>query len=82
MKLIIANKNYSSWSLRPWLLLRVKNIPFEEERIPLDRPDTKERILAHSPAGKMPVLIDDATVVWDSLAIAEYLAERFPDRGL
>ena len=82
MKLVIANKNYSSWSLRAWLLLRVKNIPFEEERIPLDRPDTKERILAHSPAGKVPVLIDDAIVVWDSLAIAEYLAERFPDRGL
>ena len=82
MKLVIGNKNYSSWSLRPWLLMRVKNIPFEEQRIPLDQPDTKERVLAYSPAGKVPVLIDEGIIVWDTLAIVEYLAEKFPDRAL
>jgi glutathione S-transferase len=82
MKLVIGNKNYSSWSLRAWLLMRVKNIPFAEERIPLDQPDTKASILAHSAAGRVPVLIDDGTTVWDTLAIAEYLAEKYPDRGL
>ena len=82
MKLIIGNKNYSSWSLRAWLLMRVNNIAFEEERIPLDQPDTKQRILACSPGGRVPVLIDGATIIWDTLAIAEYLAEKFPEKGL
>jgi glutathione S-transferase len=78
MKLIIGNKNYSSWSLRTWLLMRVKGIAFEEERIPLDQPGTKAAILKHSAAGRVPVLIDGDTTVWDTLAIAEYLAEKFP----
>lgn len=78
MKLVIANKNYSSWSLRAWLALRAVGQPFEEIRVLLDQPDTHERILAHSPSGKVPCLIDGALVVWDSLAIIETLAERFP----
>ena len=82
MKLVIGNKNYSSWSLRPWLLLRQAGIAFDEQRIPLDQPDSKARMLAVSPAGRVPVLIDDAITVWDSLAICEYLAERFADAQL
>ncbi|MDP3295962.1 MAG: glutathione S-transferase family protein [Nevskia sp.] len=82
MKLVIGNKNYSSWSLRPWLALRVAGIAFEEQRIPLDEPDSKARMLAVSPAGRVPVLIDGSTVIWDSLAICEYAAERFPSSGL
>ena len=78
MKLIIGNKNYSSWSLRAWLALRAVNQPFEEERVLLDRPDTREQILRFSPAGLVPCLIDDRLTVWDSLAIIEYLAEHFP----
>lgn len=78
MKLVIGNKNYSSWSLRPWIALKHFGIPFEEIRIPLDQPQTRARILEHSPAGKVPCLIDGAVTVWDSLAILEYLAEREP----
>jgi glutathione S-transferase len=76
--LYIGNKNYSSWSLRPWVLMRSFDIAFEEVRITLNEPDTAARIRARSPSGRVPVLHDDATVVWDSLAIAEYLAERHP----
>ena len=76
--LYIGNKNYSSWSLRPWVLMKVAGIPFTEQRIVLDRPDTASQILAKSPSGRVPCLYDDATLVWDSLAIAEYLAERYP----
>lgn len=82
MKLVIGNKNYSSWSLRPWLAMRQLDIPFEEILIPLDQPDTKVRILAHSPGGKVPILKDGDITVWESLAIMEYLAETFPDRGV
>ena len=82
MKLVIGNKNYSSWSLRPWLALAHAGAPFEEELIPLDRPDTAARIGAISPAGKVPILIDVANTVWESLAILEYLAETFPGAGL
>ncbi|MGJ4997114.1 glutathione S-transferase family protein [Bradyrhizobium sp. HKCCYLS3077] len=84
LKLVIGNKNYSSWSMRPWLALRGAGIAFEEIVIPLytDDPADKARILAHSPAGKVPVLVDGATTVWDSLAIIEYAAERFPQAGL
>jgi glutathione S-transferase len=82
MRLIIGNKNYSSWSLRAWLPLRQCRIAFEEERIALFEPGYKQRILNYSPAGKVPVLIDGSTIVWESLAIGEYLAERFPDFGL
>jgi glutathione S-transferase len=82
MRLLIGNKNYSSWSLRAWLPLRHLNLPFEEERVALFEPGYKERILAHSPAGRVPVLVDGDVTVWDSLAIGEYLADKFPDRGL
>lgn len=80
MKLVIGNKNYSSWSLRPWLAMKVAGIAFEEERIPLYQPESKARILAHNPAGKVPCLVDAARgiTVWDSLAILEYLAESHP----
>jgi glutathione S-transferase len=82
MRLIIGNKNYSSWSLRAWLPLRHLNVPFEEERVALFEPGYEERILAHSPAGRVPVLIDGDLTVWDSLAIGEYLADKLPDHGL
>ena len=69
--LVIGNKNYSSWSLRPWLLLKQADIPFEEILIPLYQGDYKARILDLSPSGKVPCLIDGNVAVWDSLAIAE-----------
>ncbi|MEO8203409.1 MAG: glutathione S-transferase family protein [Betaproteobacteria bacterium] len=78
MKLVVGNKNYSSWSLRPWLAMKVAGIAFSEERIPLYGPGSKEQILAYSPAGKVPCLVDGALAVWDSLAICETLAERHP----
>lgn len=82
MKLVIANKNYSSWSLRPWLLLRHADIPFEEERVSFLDPEFSARVRRHSPTGKVPVLVDGALVVWDSLAICEYVAERFAQHQL
>ena len=84
LKLVIGNKNYSSWSMRPWLAMRANNIAFEEIFIPLytDNKADKDRILSFSPAGKVPTLIDGDVTVWDSLAILEYLAERFPDKKL
>jgi glutathione S-transferase len=82
MRLIFGNKNYSSWSLRAWLPLKHCGIAFEDERIALFEPGYKERIQRHSPAGKVPVLIDGSTIVWESLAIGEYLAETFPTLGL
>jgi len=78
MRLIIGNKNYSSWSLRAWIALKQLGIPFEEERVALFEPGYKARILKYSAAGKVPALIDGTTVVWESLAIGEYLAEKFP----
>ena len=78
MLLVIGNKNYSSWSLRPWLAMKVLGLAFEEQRVALYTPQAKAELLRHSPAGKAPILIDGATVVWDSLAILEYLAERYP----
>jgi len=78
MKLIIGNKNYSSWSLRAWLAARATGQLFEEIRIPLFIPGSRERILAHSPSGKVPCLIDHGLAVWDTLAICEYLAEKSP----
>jgi glutathione S-transferase len=75
MKLVIGNKNYSSWSLRPWLALKMAGIAFEEVRIPLDQPDTKAKILRYSPTGKVPCLVDGDLTVWDSLAICEYVNE-------
>jgi len=82
LTLVIGNKNYSSWSLRPWLAMKQTGIPLVEQRIALYQPDSRRRVLEHSPSGKVPVLKDGATTVWDSLAILEYLAEVFPDRGL
>jgi glutathione S-transferase len=82
LKLIIGNKNYSSWSLRPWLAMKVANIPFEEEVISLDASDFKTRVSAFSGSGKVPVLVDQNIHVWESLAILEYLAERFPQAKL
>jgi len=78
MLLVIGNKNYSSWSLRPWLAMKVLGIPFEEKRIPLYGPESKRELLQYSPAGKVPCLVDGELRVWDSLAILEYLAERHP----
>src|SRR6201988_4890279 len=84
LTLVIGNKNYSSWSMRPWLALRASNIPFEEVFTPLytDNPADKQRILSFSRAGKVPSLVDGDITVWDSLAIIEYLAERFPEKKL
>lgn len=82
LTLVIGNMNYSSWSLRPWLVLKATGAPFTIIRIPLDQPDTAARIREQSPAGKVPVLKDGALVVWDSLAICEYLAEKFPEARL
>jgi glutathione S-transferase len=73
--LVIGNKNYSSWSLRPWMLLRHLQLAFEEEVIPLSRPDSAQRISQHSPAGRVPVLKHGAVTLWESLAIGEYLCE-------
>ncbi|WP_341646234.1 glutathione S-transferase family protein [Thauera sp. SDU_THAU2] len=78
MKLIIGNKNYSSWSLRAWLAAREGGFSFGEIDIPLFIPGSRERILAHSPSGKVPCLNDNGVLVWDSLAIGEYLAEKQP----
>jgi glutathione S-transferase len=84
LKLVIGNKNYSSWSMRPWLALRAANIAFEEVFIPLytDNKADKERILSFTRSGKVPALIDGDITVWDSLAIIEYVAERFPQAKL
>jgi len=76
--LYIGNKNYSTWSLRAWVLMRVVGIPFREQRIALYQPGSSARIRQVSPNSRVPCLHDGATVVWDSLAIAEYLAERHP----
>ncbi len=76
--LVVGNKNYSSWSLRPWLAMKVLGLPFREVRIPLYGPESKRALLEYSPAGKVPCLVDGEVRVWDSLAILEYLAERHP----
>jgi glutathione S-transferase len=76
--LYIGNKNYSSWSLRPWVLLKTAGIPFREQKFSLYVPDSRAQILAVSPSGRVPCLHDGERVIWDSLAIAEYLAERHP----
>lgn len=76
LQLVIGNKNFSSWSLRPWLLLKQAGLPFREIPVRLRQTDTKAQILAHSPSGKVPALIDGDLTVWDSLAICEYLAEK------
>ncbi len=78
-KIVIGNKNYSSWSMRPWLVLDHFGFEYEEELIPLDQADTRARLLSYSPAAKVPILIDRSYTVWDSLSIIEYLAEQKPD---
>ncbi len=86
LKLYIGNKNYSSWSMRPWVLLRQAGIAFEEVKVRFDgfdpASDFKTTMNRLSPVGKVPVLVDGDLAVWDSLAIAEYAAERFPDKAL
>jgi glutathione S-transferase len=82
LKLIIANKAYSSWSFRPWILLAHFHIPFEEIVIPMDLPDTRARMLEHSPSGKVPALRDGAVEVWESLAVIEYIAEKYPEKPI
>jgi len=81
-QLIIGNKNTSSWSLRPWLAFKQAGIPFKEVRINLRASDMKAQILAHSPAGKVPVLWVGDLMIWDSLAILEFLADRYPEKAL
>jgi glutathione S-transferase len=82
MKLIMGNKNYSSWSMRPWIAMKVAGIEFDEEIIPLRQHDTKSQILMRSPAGKLPILMDGSVVVWESTAILEYLNDKFPEARL
>ena len=80
--LVIGDKNISSWSLRPWVALKACGIPFAEERVRLRQPDSKAEILRNSPSGKVPALKTEKGVVWDSLAILEYLAEHDPQHHL
>lgn len=82
LKLIIGNKNYSSWSFRPWIAMKAAGIDFIEEVVSLDAPDFKQRVGQVSGSGKVPVLIDANIRVWESLAILEYVAEKFPDAEL
>ena len=82
LHLVIGNKNYSSWSFRPWLAMKVAGIAFEERLVSLNDPDFKKTVQAISPAGKVPALADDGVHVWESLAILEYLAEKFPAAAL
>jgi glutathione S-transferase len=77
-QLIIGNKNYSSWSLRAWLMVRHSGIDFDEIQIPLWIPGFKDKLAAYTPTGKVPVYIDDGLAIWDTLAIGEYLYETFP----
>ena len=82
LTLVIGNKNYSSWSFRPWIAMKAAGIPFAERVISLDDPEFKSTLLKLSPAGKVPVLVDGDIRVWESLAILEYLGEKFADAGL
>ncbi|GAB3650932.1 glutathione S-transferase family protein [Ramlibacter alkalitolerans] len=87
LTLAIGNKNYSSWSMRPWVLMKQAGVPFEERKVRFDNFEAddsqfKQAVLKINPAGRVPVLLDDDFAVWDSLAIAEYVAEKFPDRAL
>ena len=80
--LVLGNKAYSSWSLRGWWLMMMTGADFDDVVIPLRQEDTREKILQYSPAAKVPALRTPDGVIWDSLAIAEYLAERFPEAGI
>ncbi len=79
---VIGNKNYSSWSLRGWLMARIAGIEFEEIIVPLDLPETQPTIRKHSPSGRVPVLLHRGLAIWESLAIAEYLNDLRPEAGL
>jgi glutathione S-transferase len=81
-ELVIGNKNYSSWSLRPWLVLKIAGIPFGETQVFLRQPNTAAELARYSPAGKVPVLKHGNLTVWDSLAIIEYLADAHPDKDI
>ncbi len=80
--LVIGNKRYSSWSLRPWVLMKHFDIPFEEKLIALDQPDTEQKILKYSPSKKVPALVDVDITVWESMAIMEYLNEKYPQKQM
>ena len=82
MKLAIGTKAYSSWSLRPWILLRAHNIAFEEDLIPLDTPEFRPRVNAYNAGSTVPILVDGDVTVWESLAILEYVADRFPEKSI
>ncbi|HYX39414.1 MAG TPA: glutathione S-transferase family protein [Oligoflexus sp.] len=82
MTLVVGSKTFSSWSLRPWLLLKQMNIPFKEVVIALNQVSTRERIRQYSPSGRIPVLLHGEVRIWDSLAIAEYLNDLFPEKKL
>jgi glutathione S-transferase len=82
LTLVIGNKNYSSWSMRPWVAMHAFNIPFQEVRVLLDQSDTANKIAAYSACGRVPVLLAGEMTIWDSLAICEYLAEQFPEKHL
>jgi glutathione S-transferase len=85
LQLIIGNKNYSSWSMRPWVLLTQLGIPFLEKKLRFDFSENsafRQEVACYSPAGQVPVLLDEGLAVWDSLAIAEYLHEQFPEAGV
>ncbi len=82
IRLFIGNKRYSSWSFRPWLLLRAAGIPFKETLLWIRKPDSAAKIRQVSPGGRVPALKDGAVTVWESLAICEYIAEKYPEKGL
>src|SRR5271167_4710781 len=82
LTLIVANKAYSSWSLRPWILLTHFKIPFEEVVIAMDRPETRAAMLKYAPSGKCPSLHHGRIAVWESLAIMEYVAEAYPEKAI
>jgi glutathione S-transferase len=82
MRLHIANKNYSSWSFRPWIAMKTIGVDFEESLTPFDDAQGNREFRKFSPTGKVPVLVDGATSIWESIAILEYLADRFPDLGM
>jgi glutathione S-transferase len=82
LTLVIGNKNYSSWSLRPWIAMKVAGIAFEEILIPLYEEGWAEKVARYTPAGKVPALIDDGAPIWESLAILEHLADKYPHAGL
>jgi glutathione S-transferase len=82
LKIVVGNKKYSSWSLRAWLALKLTGAPFEEVVVALDMPDTDQNIRRYSPSGRVPALIDGPLTVWETLAIGEYLAEKFPEAQL